>query len=129
MKSYIKIAHFGRCMAEELKQVILVRMDLKMPKGKLAAQVAHAAVDAVGKSDGKLLSLWKASGAKKVVLKATDDKELLRFEEQARDAGIKAALIHDAGRTVLEPGTMTCLAIGPDLEVKIDRITGKLKVL
>jgi peptidyl-tRNA hydrolase, PTH2 family len=116
-------------MAEELKQVILVRMDLKMPKGKLAAQVAHAAVDAAAKSDGKLLALWKASGSKKVVLKVADDKEMLMFEEHARDLGIKAALIHDAGRTVLEPGTMTCLAIGPDFESKIDKITGRLKVL
>jgi peptidyl-tRNA hydrolase, PTH2 family len=129
MKSYIKIAHFGQRMAEELKQVILVRMDLKLPKGKLAAQVAHAAVDAVSKSDGKLLALWKSTGAKKVVLKAADDKELLAVEEQARDAGLKAALIFDAGRTVLEPGTRTCLAIGPDFESKIDKITGKLKVL
>ncbi len=114
---------------EELKQVILVRVDLKMPKGKLAAQVAHASVDAVGKTDRRTLDEWKAGGSKKVVLKVADEKELLDFENIARTAGIKAALIRDAGRTVLEPGTITCLAIGPDYESRIDRITGSLKVL
>ena len=114
---------------EELKQVILVRVDLKMPKGKLAAQVAHASVDAVQKTDRRFLDLWKSGGAKKVVLKVADEKELLSYENQARDAGLKTALIADAGRTVLEPGTLTCLGIGPDSESKIDRITGRLKIL
>jgi len=116
-------------MEEELKQVILVRTDLKLPKGKLAAQVAHASVDAVGKTDRRVLDEWKAMGAKKVVLKVADEKELLDFEDLARTAGLKAALIRDAGRTVLEPGTITCLGIGPDYESRIDRITGKLKIL
>jgi PTH2 family peptidyl-tRNA hydrolase len=114
---------------EELKQVILVRKDLKLPKGKLAAQVAHAAVEAAGKTDRKLYELWKSMGAKKVVLEAADEKELHLYEQQARDSGLKTALIADAGRTVLEPGTITCLGIGPDSESKIDRITGRLKVL
>jgi len=116
-------------MEEELKQVILVRTDLKLPKGKLAAQVAHASVDAVGKTDRRVLDEWKGFGAKKVVLKVADDKELFEFETLARTAGLKVALIRDAGRTVLEPGTVTCLGIGPDYESRIDRITGRLKVL
>jgi PTH2 family peptidyl-tRNA hydrolase len=130
-KSYINLVHFDANMAdnEGLKQVILVRMDLKLPKGKLAAQVAHASVDAVSKTDRKLLDRWNEGGAKKVVLKAADEKELLALQQQARDAGMKSSLIADAGRTVLEPGTITCLGIGPDLESKIDKITGKLKVL
>lgn len=113
----------------ELKQVILVRKDLKLPKGKLAAQVAHASVDAALKTDRRLLDLWRAQGMKKVVLEVADEKELRIYERQARDEGLKVALITDAGRTVLEPGTTTCLGIGPDSESRIDRITGKLKVL
>ena len=46
----------------------------------------------------------------------------------AEDAGLKTALIQDAGHTVLEPGTVTCLGIGPDEDKKIDRITGSLKI-
>lgn len=116
-------------MEEELKQVILVRKDLKLPKGKLAVQVAHASVDAVGKTDKRVLDKWKHSGAKKVVLEVSDEKEIFRFESLARDAGLKTAVIRDAGRTVLEPGTLTCLGIGPDLESRIDRITGNLKMM
>jgi len=111
------------------KQVILVREDLKLPKGKLSAQVAHASVDTALKSDKKIVDLWKKEGAKKVVLKVKDEKELFKYKEMAEDIGLKTSLITDAGRTVLEPGTITCLGIGPDLEEKIDKVSGKLKML
>ncbi len=111
------------------KQVILARDDLKLPKGKLAAQSSHASVDAVMKSDKKMVDLWKKEGGKKVVLKVKDDKELFKYKQMAEDNGLKTALITDAGHTVLEPGTITCLGIGPDEEEKIDRITGKLKMM
>lgn len=111
------------------KQVILVREDLKLPKGKLAAQSSHASVDATLKSDRKIVNLWKKEGGKKVILKVKDEKELVSYKELADDAGLKTALITDAGRTVLEPGTVTCLGIGPDLEEKIDKISGKLKMV
>ena len=111
------------------KQVILVREDLKLPKGKLSAQVAHASVDTTLKSDKKIVELWKKEGAKKVVLKVKDEKELLKYKKTAEDLGLKTALIKDAGRTVLEPGTITCLGIGPDLEEKIDKVSGKLKMM
>lgn len=111
------------------KQVILVRDDLKLPKGKLAAQVSHASVDATLKSDKKMVDMWKKEGMKKVVLKVNDDKELFKFKQISEDAGIKTALITDAGHTVVEPGTITCLAIGPDEEKKIDGICGKLKLM
>lgn len=111
------------------KQVILVREDLKLPKGKLSAQVAHASVDATMKSDEKIVDLWKKEGGKKVVLKVKDDKELFKYKQMAEDSGLKTALITDAGHTVLEPGTITCVGIGPDEEEKIDRITGKLKMM
>ena len=111
------------------KQVILVRMDLKLPKGKLAVQVAHASVSAAQNSDKKKVDEWSDSGMKKSVLKVSDEKELLKYLQLAKDAGLKTALISDAGRTVLEPGTKTCVGIGPDEEEKIDRITGKLGLL
>mgnify|MGYP001558248170 FL=1 len=111
------------------KQVILVREDLKLPKGKLSAQVAHAAVDASSKSDKKIVDLWKKDGGKKIVLKVKDEKELFKYKQMAEDNGLKTALITDAGHTVVEPGTVTCLGIGPDIEEKIDVVTGKLKIM
>ena len=111
------------------KQVILVREDLKLPKGKLAAQSSHASVDATLKSDKKIVDVWKISGGKKVVLKVKDEKELMKYKQMAEDYGLKTALVTDAGRTVLEPGTITCLGIGPDLEEEINKITGKLKMM
>ena len=111
------------------KQVILVREDLKLPKGKLAAQCSHASVDTILKSDKKIVELWKKEGAKKVILKVKDEKELFKYKEMAEDLGLKTALITDAGRTVLEPGTITCLGIGPDLEDRIDKVSGKLKMM
>lgn len=111
------------------KQVILAREDLKLPKGKLSSQVAHASVDATLKSDKKIVELWKREGGKKIVLKVKDEKELMKYKEMAEDAGLKTALIVDAGHTVLEPGTVTCLGIGPDEEEKIDKVSGKLKMV
>ena len=111
------------------KQVILVREDLKLPKGKMSAQVAHASLESALKSDKKAVAVWRESGAKKVVLKVKDEKEMLKLREMAEDAGLKNVLITDAGHTVVEPGTKTCLGIGPDDEKKIDAITGKLKIM
>ncbi|MBI1969016.1 peptidyl-tRNA hydrolase [Candidatus Woesearchaeota archaeon] len=108
------------------KQVILVRQDLKLPKGKLSAQVAHASVEAVLRSDKKLVTAWRNEGMAKIVLKAKDEKELLSFLQQAKDADLTTALITDAGKTVIAPGTRTCLGIGPDIAGKIDALTGKL---
>lgn len=111
------------------KQVILVREDLKLPKGKLAAQCSHASVDTILKSDKKIVDLWKKEGGKKVILKVKDEKDLFKYKQMSEDFGLKTALITDAGRTVLEPGTITCLGIGPDLEEKIDKVSGKLKMV
>ncbi len=111
------------------KQVILVRQDLKLPKGKLAAQAAHASVEAVLNSDKRKVQEWRAEGMAKIVLKVKDEKELLFYLRQAKEAGLTASLITDAGRTVIAPGTKTCAGIGPDEEENIDKITGKLKLL
>lgn len=111
------------------KQVILVRQDLKLPKGKLAAQASHASVEAVLKSNKKVVDVWRKEGMMKVVLKVKDEKELLKYLQLANNAHIVTALITDAGRTVIAPGTTTCLGIGPDEEEKIDKITRKLALL
>lgn len=111
------------------KQVILVRQDLKLPKGKLAAQSAHASVEAVLKSSEKKVSAWRKEGMPKIVLKVKDEKELLSYLQKAKDDGLTTALITDAGRTVVAPGTKTCGAIGPDEEKDIDAVTGKLPLL
>lgn len=111
------------------KQVILIREDLKLPKGKAAAQAAHASVDAVLKSDSETIKKWKKEGMAKIVLKVKDQKELIKYFQQAKDDNIIASLITDAGRTVIAPGTKTAVAIGPDEEEKIDKVTGKLKMV
>ena len=112
-----------------LKQVILVRDDLKLPKGKLASQVAHASVECVLKAPAALVKKCRSEGMKKIVLKAGTLDELHRYKQLAEDEGITAALITDAGHTVVEPGTTTCLGLGPYDEEKLDRITGHLKML
>lgn len=113
----------------ELKQVILARNDLKLPKGKLAAQCAHASVEAVLKSEKDKVKEWHTSGQKKVVLKVSDEKELIKFFQKAKDLGFTASLITDAGKTVVAAGTKTCAGIGPDDEDEIDKLTGNLKMM
>jgi len=112
-----------------MKQVILVRMDLQMPKGKLATQCCHASVGAVLKTSKDKLDEWSSEGMKKVVLKVADLKELISLKKNADALKLKTSLITDAGKTFFEKPTTTCLAIGPDEETKIDRITSHLKLL
>ena len=78
-----------------MKQAILVRQDLKLPKGKLASQCAHASVEAVLRSDKDKVSKWRKEGMAKIVLKVKDLKELQYYT-----------------------GTITALAIGPDEDQK-----------
>ena len=111
-----------------MKQVILVSKALKLSKGKLAAQCSHASVEAVLKTSKDKLDEWRKF-SKKVILKVEDEKELLKFKKLADDNKLVNALIKDAGLTEIPPGTITCLAIGPDDDKKIDKITGKLKML
>ena len=115
-----------------MKQVIIVRQDLKLPKGKIAAQVGHACVEATLralKHDKESVERWRREGMKKIVLKAATEAELLKYMQIAKDAGIITALITDAGKTTVEPGTRTCVALGPDDEDTIDRITQDLAML
>ena len=112
------------------KLTVVVRDDLKMSKGKTCAQVAHAVLECFMRQDDiKLTKAWLNSGAKKVVLKAADDKELYAISDAAKKKGIITATIQDAGLTEVKPGTITCVGIGPDEEKQIDKVTSKLKPL
>jgi peptidyl-tRNA hydrolase, PTH2 family len=112
-----------------MKQVILIRQDLKLPKGKACAQVAHASVEAVLKADSSVVSSWRGEGMAKIVLKVKDEKELIKYFQIAKDEGLPVSLITDAGRTVIAPGTKTCAGIGPAEDEEIDSITDELKLL
>jgi len=111
------------------KQVIVVRKDLKMDKGKIAAQVAHASLEAYKKADPKDVVGWEAEGMKKVVVGVKDIRELMKIKEQAKEARLPYYVVRDAGRTQVIQGTVTALGIGPAENEKISRITDKLKLL
>jgi len=113
----------------EYKLVIVVRDDLKMSVGKLAAQVAHAAVTCSLEAKAnrtKWFSEWYKEGQRKVVLVVPDDEQLRMLRDKAFRARLPFALINDAGLTELPPNTTTCLGIGPAPAKDIDTITGSL---
>ena len=109
------------------KQVILVRTDLKLGKGKIASQVAHASLGAYKLS--KVKKKWEDEGTKKVVLRVKNLKELLEVCKKVRKLKLPFFLVRDAGRTQVSEGTITCLAIGPCKEEIVDRLTKKFKLL
>ena len=111
------------------KMVILVPIDLKLPKGKLASQCSHASVEAVLISDRDIVNEWRKQGMKKSILKVKDLDELWFYEKEARKNKLKTVMIRDAAKTFLKQPEITCIAIGPDKEGKIDKITGKLKLI
>lgn len=111
------------------KQVIVFRSDLKMSKGKIAAQAGHAAVLAAEEARKHYREWWKAwmkEGQCKIAVEVKSEKELLKLERQARESALPHALITDRGLTEVPPGTMTCLGIGPAPAERIDKITGVL---
>ena len=117
---------------DEAKMVIVVRADLKMSKGKAAAQAAHAAVNcafASKKKDSRTFDKWMDSGQRKVVLKVQDEKALFEIKAMCDAAGLINSIITDAGRTEIAPGSVTCIGIGPSTDSILDKITGDLSML
>lgn len=113
-----------------MKQVIVVRKDLDMGKGKIAAQVAHASFGAARSAASRNMEEWEREGSKKVVLKTEGGQEdLIDLQGNAKRMGLATFLVKDAGKTQLEPGTVTALGIGPNEDGDIDRIVGHLKLL
>lgn len=114
------------------KQVIVVRVDLKMGKGKLAAQVGHAAVSAAEEARKKYPEWWEAwlkEGQCKVAVKAKSLSDLLNLQKKTALMKLPYSLITDRGLTQLPPDTVTCLGIGPALSAQVDKITGNLPLL
>jgi PTH2 family peptidyl-tRNA hydrolase len=114
------------------KQVIVVRNDLKMGKGKLAVQVAHAAVSSAEqarKYRKDWFDSWYRENQAKICVKVDSENELRILKGKVDEAGIPNSLIADAGLTQLEPGTTTCLGIGPLPSQVADKYTGELKLL
>lgn len=133
------------------KQMIVMRRDLKMRKGKIAAQAGHACVTAVLmalEKEGRLnqvrtmgehiglerngeastpLTEWFEKGVAKICVYVDSEEELLDIDRRAKEAGIISALIRDAGMTEFhgEP-TYTCLALEPQPAEAVDPITGEL---
>ena len=112
-----------------MKQAIVVRTDIGMGEGKLAAQASHASLSAYEKADDRNRKRWKNGGQKKIVLKASSERDIYELSEIADRDGIPNAVIRDAGHTQLEPGTVTALAVGPAEESAVDRVTGDLSLL
>ena len=115
--------------ASPMKQVIVVNQALDLPPGKLAAQVAHAAVGAFLSASRDQQLGWLEIGMPKIVLRVPSEAALLDLQAEAQAAGLPAMLVRDAGRTVVEAGTPTCLGIGPDAASRVDPLTGALKLL
>jgi PTH2 family peptidyl-tRNA hydrolase len=117
---------------DEYKLVVLVRDDLKMTKGKIAAQVGHAAVNcalSIKKKEPDVFEKWTTNGQPIIVLKVASERELFEFKAIADTQKINNSACRDAGRTQVEPGTCTCLGIGPASCAALDKITGELKML
>jgi PTH2 family peptidyl-tRNA hydrolase len=121
------------CRAEfEFKQVIVVRRDLDMGKGKVAVQVAHAAVSASEDARKRFREWWDAwlnEGQCKVAVRVDSVDEILELERKSRELRLPSALITDRGLTQIEPGTITCLGIGPAPSALVDTLTGGLNLL
>lgn len=116
----------------EVKQVIVVRTDLDMGRGKIAAQVGHACVmgaEHVRRSHPDWYAAWWELSQKKVVLKVSGLKELHQIRTHAIDLNLPWSEVNDAGHTQLAPGTTTCISMGPAPDDMINRVTGSLKLL
>ncbi|MBI0584326.1 MAG: peptidyl-tRNA hydrolase [Methanomassiliicoccus sp.] len=119
-------------MQMDYKMVIVVRWDLKLSAGKMAAQVAHAAVNcafAAKKKNPDWFDRWYAEGQRKVVVKVPTLNDLFEVKSNAEALRLPTSLITDAGMTEIPPNTVTCLGIGPGPADVLDKVTGHLKLV
>eukprot|EP00892_Ulva_mutabilis_P001502 jgi/Ulvmu1/11352/UM075_0012.1 len=117
---------------EEFKMVLCVNQELKMTKGKIAAQCGHAAVGVVQKFRRRLPSwfkAWEQGGQAKIALRVDNTQQLLALANAAQQAELPWFVIADAGRTEIAAGSKTVVAIGPAPKSAVDTITGKLSLL
>ncbi|MCK9152191.1 aminoacyl-tRNA hydrolase [Methanobacterium alcaliphilum] len=112
-----------------MKQIIIMRGDLNMSRGKIAAQACHGSLGSFKRADSNKIRKWELEGEKKVVVKVNDLQELFEIRELVKKADIASYLVRDAGHTEIPSSTVTCLGIGPDDDEKIDKITQDLKLL
>ena len=111
-----------------MKQAIVARRDIGMGEGKLAAQVAHASLMAYQDAGPKTQSAWQGEGQTKIVLGVDSEAELFELADVAKREGLPHAVVRDAGRTQLDPGTVTALAVGPGEDNIVDKVTGDLSL-
>lgn len=111
------------------KQCIVIREDLKLSKGKTAAQAAHASLLSYEKAKEKEKEKWKEEGQKKVILKVKSLEEIYKVKEKAEMLGLPFAIVEDAGLTEIPPGTVTTVGIGPAKEEEVDKVTKNLELL
>jgi PTH2 family peptidyl-tRNA hydrolase len=124
-------ADFTDSGSAECKLVLVVRNDLKMGKGKAAAQCSHASVMAyqqATKKEPNLLKLWLLSGQRKVVVKTEDESSIRQVQNSARKLGLLTSIVHDAGHTQIPSGSLTVVGVGPGPADLIDEVTGHLKL-
>ncbi|KAI1170571.1 PTH2-domain-containing protein [Nemania sp. FL0916] len=125
---------------EECKLVLVVRTDLGMTKGKIAAQCSHATLACYKtmsrtasrhptSPEAKILQRWERLGQAKIAVQVKSQDELLTLMGKARELGVVAEVIQDAGRTQIDPGSLTVLGVGPAPKSLVDQITGGLKLL
>jgi PTH2 family peptidyl-tRNA hydrolase len=112
-----------------MKQVLVIRKDLNMRKGKMVAQGSHASLVAYLKCDHEVRKKWMNEGQTKICVSVDSEEELLQIFSLAAKVGLPTALIRDAGHTELPPNTATAVGIGPAENDAVDQITGKLKLL
>src|SRR3989442_12577200 len=114
------------------KQVLIVRLDLEMGRGKAAVQCAHAAVSAAEEARTHLHDWWKSwmdEGKMKVALKVPDLDSVLELKRKGKSKGIPVPLVRDRGLPKAPPETFPCLGLAPPPAVLLDSLTGNLTLL
>lgn len=112
-----------------MKQVIVLRKDLNMRKGKMVAQGSHACLYAYLKTPKEVRDAWFNQRQTKICVSVDSEEELFAIHKAAEAAGLPSVLILDAGLTEFKEPTYTAVGIGPAEDDAVNQITGKLKLL